>query len=85
MTAVGLVLELSSIVNILGEDSTTISESVIAHKVNSLLNSLNSQDDHNGSEDLLIVDVHAWLDVINIPSQLLEVKFANVDVNSQEF
>ena len=65
LTAVGLVLELSGSVTILGEDSTTITASMIVHKVNSLLKSVNSHDDHDGSEDLLIVNVHAWLDVVN--------------------
>lgn len=65
LSALNLVLELSCSVAILGEDGSTVSVGVLIYKINSILESVNAHDNHNGSEDFSVVHFHAWLDVVD--------------------
>ncbi len=82
LTALSLVLELSGSVAILSEDSSTITASMIVHKINSLLESIDSNNNHNGSENFLIIDVHAWLNVVNNGGADKVALFKAWDLNS---
>ena len=65
LSGIDLVLELASGVTILGEDGSTVTVLVAVDQVDGLLQGVGSHDDHHGSEDLLVVHVHAWGHVVD--------------------
>lgn len=58
-------LELSSYAAALGENGSSVSVDVAVDKVNSLLKSVNTGQDHNGSENFFIINFHSWGDLID--------------------
>jgi hypothetical protein len=65
LAALSLVLEFSGDVAVLGEDGSSVTEGVVVHKIDSLLKGVDTNDNHDGSENFMIIDIHARLNVIN--------------------
>lgn len=65
LASLDLSLPLAGGVAILGEDSSSISPPVIVDQIDGFLERVGTDDNHNWSENFLVIDVHAWLHVIN--------------------
>jgi len=65
LTGLNLVLELAGDMAVLGEDGGTVTPLVGVHEVDTFLEGVDTDDAHDGSEDLLVVGSHAGLAVID--------------------
>ncbi len=86
LAAFDLVLELSGDVAVLCENSSSVSVGVAVDKLNGLLQSVHTGDDHDGPKDLVVIAVHAWLDVVNNggANEVAVGEAVNLDVSSIE-
>ena len=64
MASLNVTLEVSSSVTTASEDSCSVSILVIIDHVDCLFEGVSVGDTHDGSEDFLIIALHAWLHTV---------------------
>lgn len=65
LSTFNFVLELSSSVSVLCEDSNSVTVLICINHINGFLCGVSSDNAHNRSENFFIVAFHAWFNIIN--------------------
>ena len=81
LSCLNLVLEFSSVSSGLGENSHTVSKLVFVDQLDGFVQSVDSDDDHDGGEELVVVASHAGFGVINDGGADPVASWESFDVN----